>query len=81
MRPKVIVHTEVFVDGRMDWLKDDEVLYYRLLNPCLVGGRSPRSLYVAPDLTSENGLIPLSLLHVENVEGEVVWLRYAVGEA
>ena len=49
-----------------------------LLNPCLTGGRSPRSIFVAPDLDEKSGLIPLRLLEVKNVEGDFVWLRYAV---
>lgn len=49
-----------------------------LLSPMLVGGTSPRSFYVAPDLTSEEKIIPLRLTHVENVEGDFVWLRYEV---
>ncbi len=49
-----------------------------LLNPCLTGGTSPRSTFVAPDLDSRDGVIPLRLLEVKNVEGDVVWLRYAV---
>jgi 2,5-diamino-6-(ribosylamino)-4(3H)-pyrimidinone 5'-phosphate reductase len=49
-----------------------------ILNPCLVGGTSPKSLYVAPDLTSPEGVIPVKLTHVEQVEGDFVWLRYEV---
>jgi 2,5-diamino-6-(ribosylamino)-4(3H)-pyrimidinone 5'-phosphate reductase len=50
-----------------------------LLNPSLVGGRSPRSFFVAPDLDALEGVIPLKLQHVEVVEEDFVWLRYAVG--
>lgn len=49
-----------------------------LLNPSLVGGRSPRSFFVAPDLTSDAGLIPLRLRNVEVVEKDFVWLTYDV---
>jgi 2,5-diamino-6-(ribosylamino)-4(3H)-pyrimidinone 5'-phosphate reductase len=49
-----------------------------ILAPMLTGGTSPRSIYRAPDLESAGGVIPLELLHVEAVEGEHVWLRYAV---
>jgi 2,5-diamino-6-(ribosylamino)-4(3H)-pyrimidinone 5'-phosphate reductase len=49
-----------------------------LIGPCLVGGSSPRSLFVAPDLTAPEGVIPLRLTHVERVRGDVVWLRYEV---
>lgn len=49
-----------------------------LLNPCLVGSVSPRSMFVAPDLEVKSGLIPLRLLEVKNIEGDFVALRYAV---
>ena len=49
-----------------------------LVNPCLVGGLSPRSLLRAPDLTSAEGVIALRLMHVEKLRGDVVWLRYEV---
>ena len=49
-----------------------------LLNPCLVGGVSPRSLFVAPDLEAKDGIIPLRLLEMKNIEGDFVALRYAV---
>ncbi len=52
-----------------------------LLNPCLVGGISPRSTFVAPDLSSQEGAIPLRLLEVSNIEGDIIWLRYAVSKA
>ena len=49
-----------------------------LVNPCLVGGTSPRSIFVAPDLTSPDGVIPLKLIHVETLQDNIVWLRYEV---
>lgn len=49
-----------------------------LFLPCLVGGSSARSFFRAPDLTSPDGVIPLRLLQVEQVSGEVVWLRYEI---
>lgn len=49
-----------------------------LVNPCLVGGMSPRSIFTAPDLNSADGVIPLKLIRVENVQDDVVWLRYEV---
>jgi len=49
-----------------------------LINPCLVGGTSPRSIFAAPDLTSPDGVIPLKLIHVETLQDNVVWLRYEV---
>jgi 2,5-diamino-6-(ribosylamino)-4(3H)-pyrimidinone 5'-phosphate reductase len=47
-----------------------------LIGPCLVGGTTPRSIFVAPDLASPEGVIPLKLIHVEALRGDVVWLRY-----
>lgn len=49
-----------------------------LVNPALVGGTSARSMFVAPDLTSPEGVIPLKLLDVEKLRGDVVWLHYQV---
>lgn len=49
-----------------------------LINPCLVGGTTPRSIFQASDLTSEEGTIKLRLAHMEKMEGDVVWLRYEV---
>jgi len=49
-----------------------------LVGPCLVGGTTPRSMFVAPDLTSAEGVIPLKLAHVEQMRGDTIWLRYEV---
>jgi 2,5-diamino-6-(ribosylamino)-4(3H)-pyrimidinone 5'-phosphate reductase len=49
-----------------------------LLAPLLVGGQSPRSLFVAPDVASPEQTIPLRLTHVEQVGEGRVWLRYQV---
>lgn len=51
-----------------------------LINPCLVGGTTPRSIYVASDLTSEGGVVPLRLTHAETVGDNNLWLRYEVGK-
>lgn len=49
-----------------------------VISPELVGGTTACSMFVAPDLTSASGVLPLKLLHVANVKGDFVWLRYAV---
>lgn len=49
-----------------------------LVYPSLVGGESPRSLYRAPDLTSVEGVVSARLLDVQRLDGDVIWLRYAV---
>ncbi|MGB3906034.1 MAG: RibD family protein, partial [Anaerolineae bacterium] len=49
-----------------------------LLNPSLVGGTSPRSIFTAPDLASSERVIGLKLMHFERSESDVVWLRYEV---
>ncbi len=49
-----------------------------IFSPALVGGLSPRSLFVAPDLNSAEGIIPLKLLQMEKLHDDFVWLRYAV---
>jgi 2,5-diamino-6-(ribosylamino)-4(3H)-pyrimidinone 5'-phosphate reductase len=49
-----------------------------ILHPSLTGGTTPRSMFVAPDLASGDGVIGLRLAHVERVRGDAVWLRYEV---
>jgi 2,5-diamino-6-(ribosylamino)-4(3H)-pyrimidinone 5'-phosphate reductase len=49
-----------------------------LVGPYLVGGTSPRSMFVAPDLASPDGVIPLRLIAVEQMRGDIIWLRYEV---
>lgn len=49
-----------------------------LLYPSLVGGTTPRSFFRASDLISPDGVIPLELIAVEKLKGDVVWLRYQV---
>ncbi len=45
--------------------------------PCLVGGTSPSSMFVAEDLAGPEGVIRVKLTHVEQMD-EYVWLKYAV---
>jgi len=49
-----------------------------LIDPSLVGGTSPRSVFVAPDFTSSEGVIDVRLTHLEELRGGTVWLRYDV---
>lgn len=49
-----------------------------LVTPTLVGGNSPRSIFVAPDLTSAEDIIDLRLIHLEALRDGHVWLRYEV---
>lgn len=49
-----------------------------LILPSLVGGMSPHSIYHAPDLTSIDGTIPLKMIHMEEVQEGILWLRYQV---
>ena len=58
MLPKVIVHTEVSVDGRMDWLRDDGFVYYRLIgdwgvDAVLSGSGTMLAAYPNPDTEAE----------------------------
>ncbi len=46
--------------------------------PALVGGTSPRTMFVAPDLTSEAGVIRLKLIQLERINEDFLWLRYEV---
>jgi 2,5-diamino-6-(ribosylamino)-4(3H)-pyrimidinone 5'-phosphate reductase len=49
-----------------------------LVHPSLVGGATPSAIFQAPDLTSPEDTIPLRLTHLEQMAGDVVWLRYDV---
>lgn len=49
-----------------------------VVQPTLVGGTSPRSIFRAADVASEHDALPLRLLHVERLDGDGVWLRYEV---
>lgn len=49
-----------------------------LLDPVLVGGTSPNSLFIAEDIASTEQSIPLRLIHYELVKEDVLWLRYEV---
>lgn len=49
-----------------------------LIYPRLVGGSIQRSVFHAPDLNSSEGPIKLKQTHIEQLEGDVAWLRYEV---
>ena len=51
-----------------------------LIDPSLVGGTSPRSVFVAPELASPDDVIGARLTHVEDLGNGVVWLRYDVSQ-
>lgn len=47
-----------------------------IFNPELVGGESPKTMFVAPDLSSAEGVIGLKLVHLEKLKEDYVWVRY-----
>ncbi|MDD4448229.1 MAG: dihydrofolate reductase family protein, partial [Methanothrix sp.] len=56
-----------------------------LIYPSLVGGEKQSGIFVAPDLAaaadqpeSQKKVISLKLMKVEQLKGDVVWLRYEV---
>lgn len=49
-----------------------------LVQPQLVGGTSPRSMFKAPDLGSQEGVVDLELKSSRKMKGGVLWLRYSV---
>lgn len=49
-----------------------------IMDPSLVGGTSPRSIFSAPDLKSEEDVIKLKLISCKNMRNDNVWLRYEV---
>jgi 2,5-diamino-6-(ribosylamino)-4(3H)-pyrimidinone 5'-phosphate reductase len=52
-----------------------------IINPCLAGGYSARTLFVANDLTSRDGVIPLTLIKMEELRDGYLWLQYKVNPA
>ncbi|KUG19762.1 5-amino-6-(5-phosphoribosylamino)uracil reductase [hydrocarbon metagenome] len=49
-----------------------------LIHPALVGGTTPASIFHAPDPASPEGVIPLTLQHIERMRDDIVWLQYRV---
>jgi 2,5-diamino-6-(ribosylamino)-4(3H)-pyrimidinone 5'-phosphate reductase len=49
-----------------------------LIHPELVGGSSPRSMFVAPDLQLKEGVIQLRLKEFQRLSEDVIWLNYDV---
>jgi 2,5-diamino-6-(ribosylamino)-4(3H)-pyrimidinone 5'-phosphate reductase len=49
-----------------------------IISPSLVGGSSPRTMFVAPDLETEEDVVPLELASVGKIRERYVWLRYRV---
>lgn len=49
-----------------------------LVNPCLVGGATPLTLFQATDPARPEDVIPLKLIHLEQVADGALWLRYEV---
>ncbi|MFC2070261.1 RibD family protein [Chloroflexota bacterium] len=56
----------------------DEVSLH--IYPVLVGGTTQKSIFIAPDLTSPEGAIPLKLTHCEHLNNDTVWLLYEVNK-
>ncbi len=52
-----------------------------IISPSLVGGVTPKTMYVAPDLETEEGVVGLNLAYVETIRDCYVWLRYKVRNA
>lgn len=51
-----------------------------LITPTLVGGTSARSLFIAPDLESAQGVVRLNLIRTKKLAGDVLWLHYEVAK-
>jgi 2,5-diamino-6-(ribosylamino)-4(3H)-pyrimidinone 5'-phosphate reductase len=49
-----------------------------IIDPTLVGGESPRSIFHAPDLKSKENIIKLRLIHFEKLKNDNIWLRYEI---
>lgn len=49
-----------------------------LIHPCLIGGVTPRGFFNADDLDSPEGVVCMELKHFEQMEDDIIWLKYAV---
>jgi 2,5-diamino-6-(ribosylamino)-4(3H)-pyrimidinone 5'-phosphate reductase len=49
-----------------------------LIHPSLVGGLKPQSMFRAPDLTSEDGVIKLKMINIQKAKDDIVWLMYEI---
>lgn len=47
-----------------------------LISPELVGGTSPRSIFVAPDLSSADATVKLKMKALERFDNDYLWLQY-----
>ena len=47
----------------------------------MLSGSEPRSIFAAPDLTAPEGVLQLKLVHVEQMAGDTLWVRYHVLKA
>ena len=52
-----------------------------IINPCLTGGTTPRTFFVADDLPSRDGVISLSLQKVEELRDGYLWLQYKLKQS
>ncbi len=49
-----------------------------LIHPAMVGGTSPDSIYIAPDLKSAEDALDLKLLKIEKLKNEIILLHYRI---
>ncbi|MFZ0443013.1 MAG: RibD family protein [Methanobacterium sp.] len=49
-----------------------------LIHPAMVGGTSPDSIYIAPDLKSAENALDLKLLKIEKLKNEIILLHYRI---
>ncbi len=50
-----------------------------VVSPSLVGGTTSLSIFRGPDPAGSTDAIPLKLVDLQRLQGDVVWLRYEVG--
>ncbi len=61
MLPKVILHIESSLDGRIDWLKFDNFVYYRIIKDWDVDGMiSGSNTMLAAEMSDDTGIAKLS---------------------
>ncbi len=73
----ISVQADGCLNGKL--LRDELVEeIYVLLHPILVGGNKQDSLYVTPNINSEDQIFDLRLLEMKGLENELIFLKYRI---
>jgi 2,5-diamino-6-(ribosylamino)-4(3H)-pyrimidinone 5'-phosphate reductase len=79
MLPRVIIHSAISLDGRIDGFSADVGTYYELASrwdPDAMLSGSNTILAAFPNPEGEES--PVELTHVEQIKDDLIWLHYRV---